>query len=164
MIVSTCTHRPILVSCNLPNTDYQVDPYVGCGHCCYYCYALNEAETDWEKEILIHSDIAGQLSQELATIPPQKIYLSYYTDPYQPCEAEHRQTRKALEIILKNGFSTRILTKSDLVTRDMDLLRQMKDASVSVSVAFNDNRVRQQFEAHTMDTEARIEALRKKFA
>jgi hypothetical protein len=51
MLVSTCNHRPILVPCNLPNTDYQVDPYVGCGHYCYYCYALNEAETDWETDV-----------------------------------------------------------------------------------------------------------------
>ena len=160
MRVSPCAQRPILVPCNLQNIDYQVDPYVGCGHYCYYCYALNQAETNWAKEIRIHSDIAGQLSEALETIPPQKIYLGYYTDPYQPCETEHRQTREVLEIISKKGFSASILTKSDLVTRDMDLLHQMKDASVSVSVAFNDNSVRRLFEAHTIDTEDRIEALR----
>ncbi len=161
MHVSTCAHRPILVPCNLQNMDYQVDPYIGCGHYCYYCYALNQAETDWDQEIQTHSDISGQLDEALETIAPQKIYLSYYTDPYQPCEAEHHQTRKVLTLFLEKGFSASILTKSDLVVRDMDLLRQMQDASVSVSVAFNDNRVRQQFEAHTIDTEARIEALQK---
>ena len=161
MRVSPCARRPVLVPCNLPNLDYQVDPYVGCGHYCYYCYALNQAEADWAKEIQMHSDIAGQLSEALETIPPQKIYLGYYTDPYQPCETEHRQTREALELISEKGFSASILTKSDRVTRDMDLLHRMKDASVSVSVAFNDNRVRRLFEAHTIDTEDRIEALRK---
>jgi DNA repair photolyase len=164
MRVSTCAHRPILVPCNLQNFDYQIDPYIGCGHYCCYCYALNQAETDWDKEILIHSDISGQLNEALATIPPQRIYLSYYTDPYQPCEAEHRQTRKVLTLFLERGFSASILTTSDMVVADMDLLREMPDASVSVSVAFNENRVRQQFEAHTIDTETRIEALRKKFA
>jgi DNA repair photolyase len=54
-----------------------------------------------------------------------------------------------------------MLTKSDLVVRDMDVLQEMDRASVSISVAFNDNRIRQQFETHTIDTEARIGALRK---
>ncbi len=161
MIVSTCSQRPILVPCDLTNFDYQVDPYVGCGHYCYYCYVLNQAETDWTKEIRIHDDIAGQLRGELEPISPQTIYMGYYTDPYQPCEAEYRQTRNVLELFLKKGFSVSILTKSDLVVRDMDVLQEMDHASVSVSVAFNDNRVRQQFEADTIDTEARIEALRK---
>lgn len=161
MKVSTCTDRPILVPCDLKNFDYQVDPYVGCEHHCYYCYVLGQAETDWTEEVLIHKDITGQLSGELKEISPQKIYLGYYTDPYQPCEAEYRQTRKVLKLLLERGFSASILTKSDLVVRDMDVLQEMESASVSVSVAFNDNRIRRQFEANTIDTEVRIEALRK---
>lgn len=161
MKLTICSYRPILVPCCLENLDYQVDPYVGCEHHCYYCYALNQAETDWTEEILMYKDIASQLSRELEKIPPQTVYMGYYTDPYQPCEAEYRQTRKVLELFLEKGFSANILTKSDLVVRDMDLLKEMSRASVSVSVAFNDNRVRRQFEAKTIDTEARIEALRK---
>ena len=105
--------------------------------------------------------IAGQLNRELEKISPQTIYMGYYTDPYQPCETEYRQTRKVLELFLEKGFSVSILTKSDLVVRDTDVLQEMDHASVSVSVAFNDNRIRQQFEADTIDTEARIRALRK---
>ena len=161
MQVSTCSSQPILVPCDLKNLDYQVDPYVGCEHYCYYCYVLNQTETDWTKEIRIFNDLSGQLRGELKKISAQKIYMGYFTDPYQPCEAEYRQTRKALKLFLENGFSASILTKSDLVVRDMDLLKQMDDASVSVSVAFNDNDTRQQFEASTIDTEDRIEALRK---
>ena len=66
-----------------------------------------------------------------------------------------------MELFLEKGFSVSILTKSDLVVRDMDILQEMDQASVSVSVAFNDNQVRQQFEANTIDTEARIGALHK---
>lgn len=161
MKISTCSHRPILVPCGLKNFDYQVDSYVGCGHYCYYCYVLNQAETDWTTEIRIHHDITGQLRAELDDIPPQTIYMGYYTDPYQPCELEYRQTRKALELFLEKGFSASILTKSDLVVRDIDVLQEMDRASISVSVAFNDNHTRQQFEANTIDTEARIAALRK---
>ncbi len=160
MRVSTCSYRPILEPCGLKGIDYQVDTYVGCGHYCYYCYAMDEAETDWRKEILIHEDITGQLSEELEKIPPQKIYLGYKTDPYQPCETEYRQTRQVLELFLEKGFSASILTKSDLVIRDIDLLKEMNSAAVSVSVAFSDNNIRRQFEANTINTEDRITALR----
>ena len=159
MKISTCSDRTILEPCGLRNLDYQVDPYIGCEHHCHYCYALNRAETDWREEIQVHRDISGRLEKELEGIPPQKIYLGYHTDPYQPCEAESGQTRKVLELLLKKGFSASILTKSDLVVRDMDVLGEMEGASVSVSVAFNDDRTRGLFEARTMETERRIQAL-----
>ena len=160
MKVSTCTNRPILTPCGLKDLEYQVDPYIGCEHNCYYCYALAQTETDWTQEIRIHNDIVGQLAAEIDKIPAQRIYMGYHTDPYQPCEAEYRQTRQVLELFVKKGFSASILTKSDLVVRDIDILKEMDDASVSVSVAFNDNQTRQLFEANTMATENRIEALR----
>jgi DNA repair photolyase len=65
-----------------------------------------------------------------------------------------------LELLLEKGFSASILTKSNLVLRDTDLLQKMNQATVSVSVAFNDNDVRRLFESNTMDTEERINALR----
>ena len=160
MQIKPCANRPILNPCTLEGRNYQVDPYIGCEHYCYYCYALNQAETDWRKEVLIHKDITSQLESELAGIPPQTIYMGWQTDPYQPCEAEYRQTRQVLELLLEKGFSASILTKSDLVLRDSDILQKMNAANVSVSVAFNDNRTRCLFEANTMDTERRIEALR----
>lgn len=161
MNLSECKKRTILLSCELKNFNYQVDPYIGCEHYCYYCYALNNSEFDWTKNIFIHNDIRDQLSEELAKISPQNIYMGYYSDPYQPCEAAYLQTRKVLELFLENGYSTSILTKSDLVVRDIDILKEMNDASVSVSVAFNDNQTRCHFEANTIDTERRIEALYK---
>jgi len=160
MKINKCSQRPVLQHCSLKSYEYQIDPYVGCEHNCYYCYVLNQAETDWTKEIRIYENIQSSLKQELENIPPQKIYMGYYSDPYQPAEAEYIQTRKVLELLLERRFSAGILTKSDLVVRDIDLLKEMKDASVSVSVAFNNNEVRQQFEASTKDTEVRIEALR----
>ena len=161
MKIRPCNNRPVLTPCTLEGRNYQVDPYIGCEHYCYYCYALNQAETDWKKEVLIHKDISSQLESELAGIPPQTIYMGWETDPYQPCEAEYRQTRQVLELLLEKDFSASILTKSDLVLRDMDLLQKMNEATVSTSVAFNNNHVRRLFEANTIDTEARIDALKK---
>lgn len=161
MNVKPCINRPVLEPCTLPEKNYQVDPYIGCEHYCYYCYVLPQAETDWRKEVLIHKDITGQLKKELSDITPQTIYMGWHTDPYQPCEAEYCQTRQVLELLLEKGFSASILTKSDLLIRDMDVLKSMKNASVSVSVAFTDDDVRRLFEANTIDTEARISALQK---
>ena len=161
MKVSKCSYRSIVEPCSLKNRDYQIDPYIGCEHHCHYCYALNQAETDWTKEIFIHQDITSQLSEELAKISPQTIYMGWITDPYQPSEAKYRQTRRVLELLLERGFSASILTKSDLIVRDMDILQEMNSASVSVSVAFTENHIRQQFEAQTIDTEMRIGALKK---
>jgi DNA repair photolyase len=161
MKINTCSYRPVITPCRLDAFDCQIDTYIGCEHYCYYCYVLNRAETDWTREILVHRDIRSQLEAELASLAPQKIYFGYRSDPYQPCEARYRQTREALALLAEKGFTANILTKSDLVTRDIDLLRDMNGASVSVSVAFNDNDTRRRFEARTPDTEARIDALRK---
>ena len=159
MKVSICSPRPILTPCRLERFAYQIDAYVGCAHYCHYCYVLNQAETDWREEIMVHRDLEGQLAKELARITPQKIYFGYHTDPYQPCERDYRQTRKALALLQSKGFSASILTKSDLVLRDRDILQAMDGASVSVSVAFTDSRTGRLFEANTIDTEARIAAL-----
>lgn len=152
-------NRPLLQPCTLPDLNYQVDPYIGCEHYCYYCYVLPQAETDWKKEIGIHADFTTRLKKELSRIPSQTIYMGWHTDPYQPCEADCLQTRQVLERLLENGFSASILTKSDLVLRDIDLLQSMEKAAVSVSVAFNDEDVRRCFEASTKATSARISAL-----
>lgn len=161
MKVSVCTKRNILEECSLPHFEYQVDPYVGCEHNCHYCYVLPQAETDWAKEIMVHENYAERLAQQISELSPQTIYMGYHTDPYQPVEALHCQTRQTLELFLSKGFSASILTKSDLVLRDIDLLKEMKESFVSVSVAFNDDPTRILFEGNTMETEKRIEALRK---
>lgn len=159
MELTACTRHRILNPCTLKGRNYQIDPYVGCEHYCYYCYALNTAETDWQKEVMYHDDIAGRLEAELAGIPPQTIYMGWQTDPYQPCEAGSLQTRKVLELLQAKGFSVSILTKSDLVLRDLDLLQKMDGSIVSFSLSFNTSRDRRIFEAATMDNTARIAAM-----
>jgi DNA repair photolyase len=159
--VNLCSPRQVLEPCQLEGFHYQVDPYIGCEHHCYYCYALNQAETCWEEEILMHHDIAGTLSRELSLCKPQPVYMGWNTDPYQPSEAIHQQTRRVLELFAHRGFSVCVLTKSDLVVRDIDLLTTMKDSSVGISTAFQDEDVRCLFEAHAPPNEDRIKALKR---
>ena len=159
MKLSICSERPVLTRCSLPGHNFQIDPYVGCAHLCRYCYALNQAETDWQNHIQKHRDITGQLARELNGIQPQRIYLGYFSDPYQPCEAMCLETRKVLSLLLEKGFTASILTKSDLFLRDLDLLGQMPEASVGISVAFTNERQRKLFEANTIPTKTRVRAL-----
>lgn len=160
MKVSVCTNRDIIIPCGLDNFEYQLDTYIGCEHNCNYCYVLPKAETNWFEEILIHDDIAEKLSKEIQTISPQTIYIGYNSDPYQPFEGKYLQTRKVLELLVHKNFSASILTKSDLVVRDIDLLKKMKNANVSFSLAFTDDRTLELFEANTISTDKRVAAMR----
>ncbi len=161
MKVSKCVHRKILNPCSLEAHNYQVDPYIGCEHFCHYCYALNKAETDWEKEILIHENFVERLTEEISSLDFEDIYMGMNSDPYQSSERIFKQTRKALEVFAKRGFSASVLTKSGLVTRDIDLFAKMPGSSVGVSLAFQDEQTRQLFEKNAPSNEKRIEALKR---
>lgn len=140
--------------------NYHVDPYIGCEHHCHYCYALNKAETDWEKEIMIHEEFIERLSQALSKLEPQTIYIGTDTDPYQPSERASKQTRKILELLADRDFSVCILTKSGMVTRDIDLLSEMPGSSVGISIAFQDEETRQLFEKHAPPNKERLGSLK----
>lgn len=161
MKVYKYSSRQILQPCSLEMFDYQIDPYIGCEHHCHYCYTLNNAETDSTKEILMHQDIVGQLNQELSKFEPQAIYLGMNTDPYQPSERTHQQTRQVLELLAQQGFSVCILTKSDLIVRDIDLLTSMPRSSAGISIAFQDEHIRRLFELKAPPNKNRVEALKK---
>jgi DNA repair photolyase len=160
MKINTCSPRKIMQPCALGGYTYQIDPYIGCEHHCYYCYAHNSAETDWTQEILVHKDFRTQLLQELSVLDPQPVYFGWNSDPYQPAEVTHRHTRQALELLSERGFSVCILTKSDLVTRDIDLLTRMPDSSVGFSIVFHDDELRVLFEANAPPNHRKITGLK----
>jgi len=149
----------ILEPCGLDLFNYQIDPYAGCAHHCVYCYTQNDSPVDWKTEVGLSLRLAEKLDAELENIQPQTVYLGMNTDPYQPAEREARQSRRVLEILEQRGFSVCILTKSDLVLRDVDLLGRMPGSSVGLSVAFARDDLRKVFEPDTIPVEARIEAL-----
>jgi len=135
--------------------EYEIDPYYGCEHQCRYCYTLNHATG----VITTFRDI-DRLDSELEGLTPQTIYLGMNTDPYQPCERKARVTRRILEILVSHNFSASILTKSDLIVRDIDILRKMAEPSAGVSLSFSDERIRVWFEQNVPDNSRRLEALK----
>ncbi len=88
------------------------------------------------------------------------VLISSVTDPYQPVEEKYKLTRGCLEVLLPHQFSVNILTKSPLVLRDLDLLKQFKDLEVGITITTDDDEIRKIFEPHAPPIEARIQALK----
>jgi DNA repair photolyase len=157
-IVETSCEK-IIQPCNLAYFKHELGPYVGCEHRCRYCYTQNDPEVDWDTQVAVFPDFRKRISRELDGIEPQLVFVGMDTDPYQPIEGECRHTRIALEEMAKRNFSASILTKSEMVIRDLDLLATMRKPEIGISVSFTEEGVRRIFERSSGPNEARVEAL-----
>ena len=146
--------KTVLTKSNLPVSDYSANPYVGCTHACKYCYA------SFMKRFTNHPEPWGAFLDvkywpEIKN--PEKyagkeLFISSVTDPYNPQDEKFRRTRALLEQLAGSGVRLSIQTKSDLVLRDMDLIREFPDARVGFSI----NTLDEDFRAD-MDRAASIE-------
>lgn len=128
--------KSILSKSNLPVCEYSVNPYVGCTHACKYCYAC------FMKRFTGHSEEWGSfidikqcdkpISQK--KLQGKSVFLSSVTDCYNPFEEKYKITRNILEQLIPIDCELNISTKSNLVLRDIDLLKQCKNLKVSISV------------------------------
>jgi DNA repair photolyase len=152
--------------------DRSINPYRGCEHGCIYCYARpshcylgHSAGLDFETILYAKSNAAELLEQELAATRyvPQTIALGANTDPYQPIERERRITRSILEVLAKTNHPVGIVTKSTLVTRDIDILAPMAArglAKVAISVTTLDRHVARSMEPRASTPSKRLDAIR----
>jgi DNA repair photolyase len=135
--------------------DRSINPYRGCEHGCIYCYARPShawlglsAGLDFESRLFYKADAAKRLRAELARPGYQcaPIMLGANTDAYQPAERKLGITRAIMELLESTAHPVRIVTKSSLVERDLDLLRSMAErglCAVAVSITtFDVNLVR----------------------
>ncbi|MBQ3654664.1 MAG: radical SAM mobile pair protein B [Synergistaceae bacterium] len=161
MKVSEVPSRTILTKSNLPVSDYSANPYVGCSHACRYCYA------SFMKRFTNHPEDWGSFV-DVKTWPrikhPEKysgreVFLSSVTDPYQLLEAKYRRTRALLEQLQGSGARISIATKSDLVLRDIDLIRTFPNALVSWSINTLDEDFRCEMDK-AVSIDRRLEAMR----
>ncbi len=136
MVIKEIEVKDIMTKTNLPVSDYAVNPYVGCAHACKYCYA------SFMKRFTHHIEPWGEFV-DIKTWPAtikfrkyagKKVFFSSVTDPYQPIESKYMRTRTLLEQLLETGVSISISTKSDLILRDIDLIKQFPLAHVSWSI------------------------------
>ena len=127
-------NRSLLTRCNSPRMPFswQINPYRGCEFACKYCYARYTHEfmemrdgLDFERKIFVKKHSSWLLRQELKHVRAgQSIAIGTATDPYQPAERKFGVTRAIMkEFSRHEGYSLWLVTKSDLILRDLDLLR-----------------------------------------
>jgi DNA repair photolyase len=161
------TASSILNKSGIPGIARVINPYTGCLHACIYCYAtfmrrFTGHPEPWGKFLDVKVNAPELLEKELSrkTITGS-VMLSSVTDAYQYAEAKYRITRRLLEILLDHNVKVEILTKSDLVTRDIDLLKRFRNASVGMSIMTTNDRAGRHFEPYAPVPSKRFAALGK---
>ncbi len=152
--------------------DRSINPYRGCEHGCVYCFARPthawlglSPGLDFETRLLAKPDAPALLRRELARkgYDCAPIALGTNTDPYQPIERDRRITRGILEVLEEHDHPVMIVTKSDLVVRDLDILGRMASrglAKVGVSVTTLDGTLARTLEPRAPRPDKRLAAIR----
>src|SRR5688572_17811910 len=143
---------------------WSVNPYAGCAHACSYCYVpdtIKAERRNWGTYVMVKKDLPTRLALAMQRSHKHTVYLSTATDPYQPAEAEHRITRKCLQVLARKDWPVEVLTRSPLVTRDLDLLTQLSQVRVGLSIPMLDDRLRKVLEPNAPPIAARLRTLRK---
>ena len=152
--------------------DRSVNPYRGCEHGCAYCFARPthaylglSPGLDFETRLFAKPNAAALLRRELSarSYRVRPIAIGTNTDPYQPIERTHRVMREVLEVLAEFSHPVSILTKSDLVLRDLDLIAPMARAGlarVMLSVTTLDGALARAMEPRAPRPDLRLEAVR----
>jgi DNA repair photolyase len=142
--------------CTCPKK-YSFSPYTGCSHACIYCYITSYIPNAFK--VRLKKDLFRRLKKELPKIDTF-ISMSNSSDPYVPEEKDFKVTRKCLRIFKENKIKVLIITKSDMVARDVDLLKDMM-AAVSITITTLDNKKAAVIEPNAPPPHKRLEALKK---
>lgn len=161
MKIENVQAKSILTKSNLPVGDYSANPYVGCSHACKYCYA------SFMKRFTNHSEEWGSFV-DVKNWPVLKnvkkyagcdVFIASVTDPYQPLEAKCCRTKRLLEELQGSGIKLSIATKSDLVVRDLELIKKFPGARVSWSINTLDEEFRREMD-RAVSIERRLNAMK----
>ena len=152
--------------------DRSINPYRGCEHGCIYCFARPShaymglsAGMDFETNLFAKPNAAKLLERELGKkgYKARTLALGTNTDPYQPIEKQHRITREILEVLEAANHPVAIVTKSALVTRDLDILERMAAkglAKVAMSITSLDRKLSRAMEPRAATPGLRLKAIR----
>ncbi len=168
------TVRKIISTNDSPDVgfDKSINPYKGCEHGCVYCFARPthayldlSPGLDFETRIFRKPDAAKMLRQELShpKYKPGALTLGINTDAYQPTERSEKITRSLLEVLYEFRHPCHIITKSALITRDIDILKPMAELalfSATLSITTLDRQVARAMEPRAATPQRRLETIR----
>ncbi|GAA0537656.1 PA0069 family radical SAM protein [Rhizomicrobium palustre] len=152
--------------------DRSINPYRGCEHGCIYCFARPthaylgmSPGADFESRLLVKPNAAELLAKELSApgYIPKTIAIGTNTDPYQPIEKKLKIMRQVLEVLWEFKHPVGIITKSPLITRDIDILGPMAEmglARAALSITTLDRKLARQMEPRAGTPQRRLEAIR----
>jgi DNA repair photolyase len=157
--------KSIIVKSGLPDSDYVVNPYRGCGNGCMYCYArfmsrFTGCTDDWGTYMDAKVNAPELVPGHTSRYRGKSIFLSSVTDPYGPAEEKYRLTRRILEKLIPLEPVLAILTKSSLVLRDLDLIARFADREIGMTVTTLDDTLRSGIEPDASPVADRMHALR----
>ena len=162
LLIRKIEAKGVITKTDIPVCDYAVNPYVGCTHGCKYCYA------SFMKRFTGHTEEWGTFLDvkywpELKN--PEKyagkeFFFGTVTDPYNPQEETYGRTRALLEQLKGSGVKLSIQTKSDLVLRDIDLIKTFPDARVGFSINTLDESFKDDMDK-AVSIERRLAAMKK---
>jgi DNA repair photolyase len=141
-----------------------INPYTGCQHGCSYCYArfmkrVTGHREPWGEFVDVKINAPDLLRREIQKKKRGRVWVSGVCDPYQPLEADYLLTRRCLEILARNSWPVVIQTRSPLVLRDIDIIRDAREFEVGFSITTADDRIRELFEPHAPPIPDRIQVL-----
>lgn len=167
------TSRSVISRNDSPDVGFEasVNPYRGCEHGCIYCYARPTHEylgfsagLDFETRILVKEDAAELLRKELSSPKwaPQVLVMSGVTDPYQPVERKLEITRRCLAVLAEFRQPVGVITKNELVTRDIDYLQELNEHDaicVHLSITTLDGDLARKMEPRASHPRERLKAI-----
>lgn len=164
--ISPIESRSILSKTGISGFDYVINCYRGCSFGCSHCYAsfmkkFTGHKEKWGDFVDVKINAVELIKKEIKKTNKGSVFLSSVTDPYVPVEARFRLTRGVLECLIDADFEVTILTRSPLVTRDVDIFKRLKNVRVGLSIPTDREDIRKIFEPNATPISARIRALEK---
>ncbi|MFO7882735.1 MAG: radical SAM protein [Kosmotogaceae bacterium] len=153
--------RTALTKTGIPVARYSINPYIGCGFGCKYCFsqfigAFKYKNGLWGRDVWVRKNIPQQLNKELSKISHYTVFLSSSCDPYQPAEKIFGLTKKILETLIAHRKNIFIMTKSTLITRDIELLKLSEELKLNITITTDREDVRKVFEPYAPSIEKRL--------
>ncbi len=171
MKVTEVTAKSILVKSKLPDSDYVVNPYTGCTFACAYCYAsfmgrfVGQPIEEWGNYLSVKTNAVELFKVDLRRLGFEQrlgtIFLSSVTDAWQGPEKKYRLARGVLEVLRDERYPglISILTKSPLILRDVDVIQDLLNVEVGITVTTTDDAIGRFMEMHAPSASERLRTL-----